>query len=310
MKVGLTVSGAERVVADAQDAERRGFDYLAAGEHLLFHRPTQNSFISLAAAAGATSHIRLVSSIALLPLYPAVLAAKLASTLDVVSGGRLELGVGAGGEYPDEFAAVGVDPSTRFRRLDEALNIMQTVFGGEKSSFSGNFTSFTDVTMQPSPIQAAGPPIWLGGRKKGAIRRAARYADVWMPYMVDPERMRTTLEEVQTSAADFGRVGSSIRGALYIWICVDQDGDWARRVGVETVSRTYAQDFADLADRYLLLGSPADVLARLAEFSDSGADRVVLQIAAPPEDRVRVIDTIENYILPELQQMRLTEWRT
>jgi probable F420-dependent oxidoreductase len=301
MKVGLNTLKIESTVHDARAAERYGFDYLGCGEHLFFHGPTPNTFIQLAAAAGATSRIRLVSSIALLPLYPAALAAKLAATLDQVSHGRFELGVGAGGEYPAEFEAVGVDIASRFRRLDEGLQVMRRLFSGDRVSFSGEYTTLHDVALQPGPFQAGGPPIWLGGRKSGAIRRAGRLADVWMPYMVEPKKLHETLAEVRSTASDVGRSPEAISGAVFAWTCVDEDGSWARRTGIAKVSSTYNQDFTGLADRYLVLGTPNEVVARFREFADAGADRVLIQLACEPEDRERVITTLGREVLPRLQ---------
>uniref|UniRef100_UPI0015F0EADA LLM class flavin-dependent oxidoreductase n=1 Tax=Pseudonocardia pini TaxID=2758030 RepID=UPI0015F0EADA len=174
MRVGLVLGDLDGAVAEAQAAEAAGFDLVASGEHLFFHGPVPNAFVALAAAAGATRTIRLVSSITLLPLYPAALAAKLALDLDRVSGGRFELGVGAGGEFPPEFEAAGVDPATRFRRVDEGLSVLRALFSGKRVTIDGEFTTIRDLALQPGPVRAGGPPIWLGGRKAGAIRRAGR----------------------------------------------------------------------------------------------------------------------------------------
>jgi alkanesulfonate monooxygenase SsuD/methylene tetrahydromethanopterin reductase-like flavin-dependent oxidoreductase (luciferase family) len=107
LRVGIAIDDPRTVVADAQQAEELGFDLVGCGEHLFFHGPTPNAFVMLAAAAAVTTRIRLVTSIALLPLYPAVMVAKLAAMLDNISDGRFELGLGAGGEYPAEFEAPG-----------------------------------------------------------------------------------------------------------------------------------------------------------------------------------------------------------
>ncbi|BDB43991.1 LLM class flavin-dependent oxidoreductase [Mycobacterium kiyosense] len=163
MKVGITVDDPETVVAEARRAETLGFDYLGCGEHLFFHGPTPNSFAMLAAAAAVTSRIRLVTSIALLPLYPAAMVAKMASVIDRISGGRFELGVGAGGEYPPEFAAAGIDPRTRFRRLDEGLEVIRRLFAGGSATYEGSYATLSEVALDPPPLRSSGLPIWLGG---------------------------------------------------------------------------------------------------------------------------------------------------
>lgn len=300
MKVGLNLSNMDTAVADAEKAEQFGFDYIGTGEHLFFHTATPNSFVQLAAAAGATSRIRLVSAVTLLPLYPAPLVAKLAASLDRVSGGRFELGIGSGGEFPAEFTAAGVEVSERFRRVTEGLHVIEQLFTGEKVTFDGEFTRLTDVALQPPPHQRGGPPLWLGGRKQGAIRRAGRFADVWMPYMVDPEMLNATLTQVRRHATEHGRNAEDVKGAVFAWTCVDDDRDWARATGVEAASANYQQDFSKLADKYLLLGSPDDIVARLREFADAGTETVLLQIAAGAENSQRVIRTIAEQVLPRL----------
>lgn len=300
MRIGLALSSPRDAVADARWAEEHGFDFLGSGEHLFFHGPVANSFPVLAAAAGATTRVRLLSSVALLPLYPAPLVAKLAATLDQVSGGRYDLGVGAGGEFPAEFAAAGVDPQTRFRRLDEGLAVIRRLFDGGPVRYDGAFTTLDDVALDPPPVQPGGPPIWLGGRKQVAQRRAGRHAEVWMPYLVDPDQVARGLATAGAAAADVGRPAP--RGALFAWTAVDADGSWARRVGVETVSATYAQDVEPLADRYLLVGDPDAVVARLAAFADAGVEQVLIAVAArDAADRRRVLDTLAADVLPALR---------
>ena len=166
MRVALTLSAEQgAAAAEARAAEDAGYDGVATGEHLFFHGPVANGFITLAAAAGATSRIRLLSSLTLLPLYPAALAAKLAATLDQVSGGRFDMGVGVGGEHPPEFVAAGVEVTQRGARADEALDVMKRLWSGELVDFDGRFTTVPGLTLEPGPVQPGGPPLWLGGRR-------------------------------------------------------------------------------------------------------------------------------------------------
>lgn len=116
IEFGMMLRGTRGIEASAWRIEELGFDYVGSGEHVAFHVPTPNNFISLAAAAGATQRVKLLSAVTVLPLYPAVLAAKLAAALDVASGGRLTLGVGVGGEYPRGFEACGVPVHERGAR--------------------------------------------------------------------------------------------------------------------------------------------------------------------------------------------------
>lgn len=301
MRIGISVGDPDTIVDDARRAEDAGFALIGCGEHVFFHGPTPHSLTMLTAAAAVTERIGLVSSIALLPLYAPALIAKMAATVDRISKGRLELGVGSGGEYPKEFAAVGVDPATRFARTDEGLEVIRRLFTGERTSYDGAFSVLDDVRLDPPPWRRGGPPIWLGGRGPAALRRAGRHADVWMPYMVDPAQVSAGLDAVRSAAADSGRGREDVSGALFVWTAVDGDADWARSVGIDTVSTTYRQDFSRMADRYLLLGNPESVVRRLDEFRDAGVESVLVQPAATnAADRERILRCLSEQVLPRI----------
>ena len=300
--IGLGISSADTVVEEAIAAERAGFDFLGSGDHLFFKGPAPNAFINLAAAAGATSRIGLVSTIALAPLYPPALLAKLAVSLDRVSAGRFELGLGAGGENADELRAVGVEPGARFRRLEECLGVLRAAFAGGPVEWHGEATELRGQTFDPRPVRPAGPPIWLGGRKESAIRRAGRFADVWLPHLIDPAGLRRSIDQVRAAADDVGRSSEEITSAVFLWVSADDDGSWAREQGIRHVSATYGQDFAPLADRLLLLGTPEEVADRLQQYVEAGAQRLLLQPAAAGAERARVLEVLRDRLLPALRR--------
>lgn len=302
MKVFLTLSfDQQAVTVEARAAEEAGYDGLAAGEHLFFHGPHPNGFVALAAAAGATSRIRLLSSLTVLPLYPAALAAKLATTLDQVSNGRFDMGVGVGGEYPPEFEAAGVDVTQRGARTDEALELFQQLWGGGAVDFDGRFTRIPDLALQPGPVQPGGPPIWLGGRSPAAIRRAGRFADVWMPYMYTPDQLASSLAQVRASAEAVGRDPASVTAAVFCWGGVDDDPGASRREVVEGVSAVYRQDFTKLADRYLLHGDPDRVAARSREYADAGAATLIFSPVGDGARRPEIVNLFTTAVLPAVR---------
>jgi len=289
------------VAAEARSAEDAGYDGVATGEHLFFHGPVANGFITLAAAAGATSRIRLLSSLTVLPLYPAALAAKLATTLDQVSGGRFDLGVGVGGEHPPEFVAAGAEVTERGARADEALELLRALWAGGPVDFEGRFTRVPGLALDPGPVQPGGPPIWLGGRRPAAIRRAGRFGDVWMPYMYTPEQVARSLAEVREAAEAAGRDPASVRGAVFCWGGVGEDAARSRQDVVDTVSAVYQQDFSALADRYLLHGDPGRVTARAREYADAGAETLVFSPVGEGTARTAVVDLFTSAVLPALR---------
>lgn len=281
----------------ARWAEGIGYDQVACGEHLFFHGPTPNSFVGLAAAAGATERIRLLSSLALVPLYPAAVLAKLVSSLDQVSHGRFDLGVGVGGEFPPEFVAAGVDPKQRGARTDEALDLLRPLLAGETVHHTGRFTEIHGLALQPSAVQSP-LPIWIGGRKPAAQRRAGRFGEVWMPYLCTPEQLRSGLEVANAEAVAQGRPEGSVRGALFAWGAVGADADETRRRAVEVVSNIYQQDFGPLADRYLIAGDVDGVLARLRDYHDAGCEHLVFSPAAGANDWTEVAELFATEVAP------------
>jgi len=289
----------------ARQAERAGFDFLACGEHVFFHSPALNAFVALAAAAGATARIRLLTALTILPLYPPALAAKQAATLDRVSGGRLDLGIGVGGEYPAEFAAVGVPVRERGRRADEALGVLTLLFAGDSVSFGRpdgpEARAMPAQQLSPLPVQRPRPPLWIGGRSPSSTRRAGRFGDVWMPYMHTPGQLAAGLLQARVAAAEYGRPADAIRGAYFCWTAVSDDPAVARRAAVETLNRVYAQDFGRAVDRYVPAGTPSQVATRLAEYASAGAESVVLAPACAPEDCPRVIRTLADELIPALR---------
>lgn len=301
LQVGVALPGVDDVAGTARSYEAAGFDFIHTGEHIFFHGPVPNAFVALAAAAGATERIKLLSSISILPLYPAVLAAKMASVLDRVAGGRFHLGVGVGGEFEAEFEASGVPVRERGRRADEALAVMRTLFDHERSSFSGTWTRFEDLGLQPMPLTPGGPPIWVAGRSRAAMRRAGRFADVWMPYMFTPDQLAESLATVREDAAEAGRDPASVRAALFAFINVDEDGDRAREAIVTAVGTNYDQDFSRLG-RYLIAGTADECIARIREYADAGAESVQLQLGCAAGEEQRVIEQLAAAVLPELHK--------
>lgn len=292
------------VPALAREAEALGYDLLACGEHVFFHGPTPNAFVALAAAAGATERIRLLSALTILPVYPAVLAAKLIATLDGVSGGRFELGVGVGGEYPAEFAASGVPVGERGSRTDEALTVLGRLLSGEPATFAGQHTVLDGQRLQPPSVQLPRPPVWVGGRREASMRRAGRYGDGWLPYLITPERLASGMDTVRAAAVASGRAAADVRGGVYCWAVTDADGRWARRTVADTVSAIYRQDLRPKAGQYLVGGTPGEVAARLAEYAAAGAETLVYAPACQNADVTRVVRTFADGVLPGLRRER------
>jgi probable F420-dependent oxidoreductase len=279
VEFGISMRLLKEVREEAQLTESLGFDYLLTGEHISFHGPTPNTLISLSAAAAVTERIKLLSGIVLVPLYPPALLAKLIATLDVISHGRYCFGIGIGGENPKEFDAVGVPVKERGARTNEALEVIDRLLTDDKVTFEGRFTSLSGITIAPRSKQR--PPFWVSGRKEGAMRRAARYGDAWMPYMYTPEMLADSMAKIATFAEEAGRSPASVRGAAFAFTCVHEDRDTALGMANKVLSTTYNQDFTDLVGKYAIAGSPEVCRARIQEYLDAGARTIVFAQGCP-----------------------------
>ena len=189
---GLPVAGAwahpETMARLARRADDLGYDSLWAFQRLLVpaddepapvYRSVLDPLISLGFAAARTTRIRLGVSIINMPFVSPVLLAKQAATLDVLSGGRLDLGLGVGWS-PVEFAASGADLAHRGARAEEFLAALHTLWADEVSEFHGKFYDIPPSRMAPKPQQQPGPPVLLGGVVPAALRRAGRLAAGWL----------------------------------------------------------------------------------------------------------------------------------
>ena len=282
IEFGMSMTGLDDVAGNAQRLEALGYDYVGCGEHVSFHGPTSNSFISLSVAAGATRTIKLISAIVLLPLYPAALAAKLAATLDVASQGRYHMGIGVGGEMPREFEACGVPLHERGARANEALQVIRRLLSEEKVTFEGRFNTLHEVSIEPQPRQKP-LPIWVSGRKDAAIQRAARYGDGWMPYMYTPEMLSESITKIRTWSLEAGRAEDAVQPAIFIFTCCHPDRDVAFEMAIARLSKQYAQDFAKIADKYVIMGNPADCRQRIQQYVAAGARTIFLSSACPAD---------------------------
>jgi probable F420-dependent oxidoreductase len=181
----------------AVEAERLGFESVWMSEHLVFPiemsgsphpgqdsppvpptTPVYDAFATLAFLAAKTSRVRLGTNVYLLGLRHPFVAARAVATLDRLSGGRAEVGIGAGW-LREEWSAAGLDPRTRGRRLDEALAVCKRLWSEPVVEHHGEFFDFPAVAFEPKPVQKPWPPIHVGGESEAALRRAVRSADGW-----------------------------------------------------------------------------------------------------------------------------------
>ncbi len=301
-KFGVSNGGHHWPAADIRALEELGFDSFWAGEHIVYHRPMLDAVTPLAYAAAVTSRIKIGPATLLLPLRHPTLVAKEFSCLDVLSGGRIILTVGVGGDYAREFAACNVALNERGQRATEAIEIIRKYWAGGRFDYSGKIFNLRDVDMLPLPVQPGGPPIWVSGRQEGPMRRAATLGDGWNPYMYSPERCRASFSQIKSMARDAGRtLAGDYVWACFVFVSVDDDVATARRLAIEDMSARYDQDFAGLVDKYCAHGPPGRVAEHLARYVEAGVNYFILAPVMPPDRRRDHLERIATEVLPAVR---------
>ncbi len=206
----------------ARMVEERGFESLFFPEHT--HIPaarqtpyppggelpreyshTHDPLIALSFAAAATTGLRLGTGIMLVAQRDPIVTAKALASLDVLSAGRVLVGVGAGWNI-EEMADHGVDPASRFGRMREMVQAMRCLWSEDEASFSGKHFDFERAWSWPKPVQAGGPKILVGGNGSKVLERVVRFGDVWYPnFLGDDEKMIARLQKLRTLAGEAGR---------------------------------------------------------------------------------------------------------
>jgi probable F420-dependent oxidoreductase len=239
MQVGLHAlgigAGARRDVIDsvARAAETLGMATLWAGEHVVMVDDSESRYpysddgriaipadadwldplVALSFAAAATTRIRLATGILLLAEHNPVLLAKQVASIDVLSGGRLSLGIGVGWSA-EEFAAVGVPFAGRGRRVDEYVAVLRTLWREDVATFAGEYVSFDRIRVNPKPVQDRRVPIVIGGNGDAALRRAAATGDGWYGFYLSAAETVERVETLRRMCREAGRDPADVRTAV------------------------------------------------------------------------------------------------
>jgi probable F420-dependent oxidoreductase len=284
---------------EVEALEALPIDSLWVGGHIAAPNGAPEAMVKLAQLAALTRRVRVGTSILLLPLYPPAIVAKQIADLDQTSGGRISLGIGVGGEYPQEFRACGVPVAERGRRTDEAIPLIRRLWSGEEISHPGPFYPMEAVRIQPAPLQAGGPPILVAGRKEPAMRRAALLGDGWMPYLYSPRAYAASVQRIGEIAAGAGRDLSRFQWTQFLFTTVREDREQALEEAAAFLGGTYRQDFRAMVDHVAAAGTVEQVAARVQAYVDAGAREIVFAVAAL-DGRLEMARRIVGEVIPRI----------
>ena len=286
----------EEFLAGVRTAEALGYDSVWVGDHVLWHVFWPEPLAMLSAAAAVTDSIALGTGVLLAALRRPAALAKQTATLQWLSGGRFRLGVGAGGEFPPEFAASGVPLERRGARLDATLEALRALWSGEPVELHSEVIVIDGVTLDVVPQPPI--PVWVGGRSAPAQRRAGRFGDAWMPFVITPERFADGWANVRVEAERLGRDPDAIVPALQLWGQFDDDLAEALTTIAARIESTYRTPF-ERFERYTVYGDAAMWVERLGAFVDAGVRHFNLVFAGG--DRLAQLTHVATEVVPQLQ---------
>lgn len=313
----------DEVIAEAQLAEDAGFDSCFFGEH---HQDKDgflpSPLIMATAVASRTQKLRVGTSVILLPLHHPVRVAEDAVTLDIVSKGRLTLGVGLGYQL-DDFQAFDIPIEERVGRLEEGVEIIRKSWQGKPFSFEGQHFRLDSIQVRPAPFQKPGPPLWIGASTKPGARRAGRLADGFVS--TPSTGLKATVDLVNTyrkAAAEAGRQPQVVlmRDA---WVASSR-AEADRIYGPEVMDaykyywRAGLPDFKSLkseeeltldrvAENRLILGDPEECVSEFHRWNEAtGAEHFLLRLrhahsgGPPHQDIMKTISLFGESVIPHL----------
>jgi alkanesulfonate monooxygenase SsuD/methylene tetrahydromethanopterin reductase-like flavin-dependent oxidoreductase (luciferase family) len=263
--------------AYARAAARLGYRYLCANDHLVFNRPWLDGPTALAALVEESQGMTLATTASLPVLRGPFQLAKTLAAIDVLSAGRLVVGVGPGSSAAD-YAAAGLRFQERWRRFDEAVRVLRCLLHGDAAGVEGEFYSTRGLVLEPRPAQRPGPPIWIASWGSPAgLRRVARLGDGWLAsaYNTTPDRYRADLGHLAGELRRAGKAPASFPGAIATtWLHVTEDRRAAERVLTEVLAPMLNRPAEVLRSLLLPIG-PAEVCAeRLTALVRAGARRI------------------------------------
>jgi probable F420-dependent oxidoreductase len=312
MKFGLIMpqcgafASRENIATMARAAEDSRFDSVWVIDHIVmshefverFSSRVYEAFVTLGYLAGITERVRLGTTVLVLPYRHPIMLAKQIASLDRLSGGRVDVGVGFGW-LKEEFEALDVPYERRGRRADEMIAVFDRLWSDGSNAFEGEFYQFPDFEFEPKPLQRPRPPIWVGGNNERAIERVVRYGDAWHPITSAKRRgsvqwalpdLECRLAYLDELAAGAGRDPGAIARTLCMPIAFDLD----------------PKPF--LGDGFGLVGSADDIRRNLEVCRRLGIEHVVITPWYTIPGRIhdagieRAMDTVErfaNEVMPE-----------
>lgn len=286
----------------AERAEAHGFDSVWVGDSILA-RPRLEAFTTLAAVAWRARRVKLGTAVLLSALRHPVVLANEAANLDLLSDGRLILGLGIATRAPAterEFAACGVPFNRRIGLFEEGVEIMRRLWTEPSVTFSGRHFQVQEISLGLRPRQTSGIPLWLTGSVDNALRRVVRLGNGWFPNPASPQVFAEHWQQLQGIAREAGQDPQTFHRCVYTTLNINDDVAQAEREARAFIEGYYNVPFDVMARRQgVCFGRAETCVDWLKAFVDAGAQTIVVRFGGP--DQVGQLERCARDVLPHLR---------
>jgi len=276
--------------------EAGGIDSIWQTDRLVSRVPILECMTALAAIAGRTRRIKFGVNVVSVAMREPVLLAKQCATLDMLSSGRLLPGFGIGSPRGPEWTAMHLDPGTRGRKTDEALEIISRLWSGEKLDYAGRHFQLTGASISPLPVQPD-LPMWIGGSSDAAVRRTAKYGTGWQSGAETPETVGKVIAGIKAAVTAAGRhIDEDHYGAALAY----RFGTW-EDPGMTRMAEAYQARTGRDAREAFAIGDAELIMARIAEYVAVGASKFILRpVAQGDADMLAQTKRLVEEVLPRM----------
>lgn len=286
----------------AETAEGYGFDSVWCGDSVLA-RPRLEALSTLAAIAGRTKQVKLGTAVFLPALRNPVILANEVANLDIVSEGRVILGVGIASKTPaveKEFDACGVSFRHRVSIFEECVTVMRKLWAGSEVNFDGRHFQLDGIRLGLKPVQQGGIPIWMAASAEKPQRRMLNIGDGWFPNSTSPEAFTAGWQQIEALAKESGDDANRLHKALYTTLNINEDKAQAEKEMKEFIEGYYNTPFETMSrTQSVFTGSVQDAIAWLKGFVAAGVETIVVRFGGP--NQTGQLELCAKEVIPRLR---------
>ena len=286
----------------AETAEGHGFDSVWCGDSVLA-RPRLEALSTLAAIAGRTQRVKLGTAVFLPALRNPVILANEVANLDIISKGRVILGVGIASKTPSvekEFTACGVSFRHRVSIFEECITLMRRLWTEPQVTFNGRHFQLDGISLGLRPVQQGGGPIWMAASAEKPQRRMLKIGDGWFPNSTSPKAFTEGWQQIEALAKESGDDAGRLHKALYTTLNINEDKAQADKEMKEFIEGYYGMPFETMSrTQSVFTGNVQDAVNWLKGFIDAGAQTLVIRFGGP--DQAGQLELCGKEVIPRLQ---------